>query len=92
MTTAPLLVVQTYYVPSRGAGARYELHLAPALPPRAPRPLLPRHLCHHCTVLVTTDSVAYQDAVAAEGTTRRCVATWHLEGRTAVLDELEVRR
>lgn len=77
-TSPPLLVLQTYYCPSRGDRS-YEIQLGE---PDARQPLR----------LVTTDSVAYQDAVAAEGTTRRCVATWHLEGRTAVLDELEVRR
>ena len=91
MTTAPLLVVQTFFcAPSRHAGAHYEVHLAPALPPRAPRPLLPKHLCHRCTVLVTADAAVYQDALDAEGTPHRLRATWHADGRKQVLDRLEL--
>jgi hypothetical protein len=78
-TSPPLLVLQTYFCPSRADRRMYEIHLGEI---NARQPLR----------LVTTDSVAYQAAVDAEGTWRRCVATWHLEGRTAVLDELEVRR
>ena len=77
-TSPPLLVLQTYYCPSRGESRHYEIHLRE---PDARQPLR----------LITTDSVAYQDAVDAEGTPRRCGATWHFEGRTAVLDELEFR-
>ena len=90
MTTAPLLVVQTFFcAPSRQAGAHYEIHVAPEYR-EPPRGFHLRHLCLSCTVLVTTDDAAYQDALDAEGTAVHVIAHYHDEARTHVLDRLEV--
>ena len=89
MTTGPLLVVQTFVcAPSRDAGAHYEIHLAPALPPHSPRALQPRHLCHRCTVLVTADEALYQDALDAEGSPEPFIAHYHRDGVRLELDAL----
>jgi hypothetical protein len=71
--SAPLMVVQTFFL---SGGRGWEVHLA-------------SNPDGHRLVLMTTDSVAYQEALAAEGSTRKLRATWHFEGRRQVLDELE---
>jgi hypothetical protein len=77
LTTAPLVVVGTFYCTPREATPHYEVHLAPDL--GAPNPL----------VFVTVDEALYQDALDAEATAQRFVATWHAEDRRRVLDRLE---
>lgn len=90
MRTEPLLVVQTFFcAPHRGRREHYEIHLASD----PPRPLMrvPVHRCdQRCLVLTTDDQALYDDAVDAEGTPQRVVATWHADHRQQILDRLEV--
>lgn len=89
--SAPLLVVATFYCTPRRGAPYFEVHLAPREINSSPRGLLVAHshLCS-CVVLQTRELAVYQDALDAEGTEHRVVATFHREGAVRVLDSLDV--
>ena len=90
--TAPLLVVATFYCTPRRDDPYYEIHLAPRAITPNPRALVVAHshLCA-CIVLRTRDDALYHDALDAEGTPHRVVATWHRgDGAARLLDALDV--
>jgi len=75
MTTAPLLVLQTYYC---ARAPHFEVQLAAGDDPDGVR-----------LVFKTANETTYLDALDAEGTEQRFIAHWHPEGRVRVLDHLE---
>lgn len=79
MVTGALVVVQTYYVPAGKHTPRghFEVHMASA-------PTAPTHF-----VMRTENHQVYQDALDAEGTDARFLATWHADGKHRCLDTLE---
>lgn len=93
--TAPLLVVATFYCEGKQRRAQpfYEIHLAARQVQTTPRGLTVAH-SHTCTCLVlrTRDERLYHDALDAEGTEHRVVATWHRDAVGWWLDTLDVAR